>query len=764
MGGRKNGNLKLPDVSPKTADNPEPTDPSFPRRPCGPMLQWRKMKLTLGQVFGASLLALVAVLAVLFYVVFEASQTTIVESSEHVRDVASLRISESVQNFLSKAPATVEQFQLALNRGLVDPGNAEAVEATFFAPLLANPDIGEITLTYGDKTGFDKEGEILLEPKRRGQITVARTPDAKGGEQYWSRHIHLEGGTFVSDHRDLREGGRLADQPLRRETGKGVDDPTLHPTFTTPAREDIKGILCWSDLHRSQLDADLPEPQRRVEMSVQQVVTDASGKFAGVLRVGLLTRELSRLVQLKMTVGEVEDPHLIFICDALGRLITRGVTADQLQDFEDDLRISLKDLPKPIAQALNDPNLRMVGQDSPLVSGHFRQGQDEYLSTFRALPGTQDWILGIVVPRAHYLGKLTATRNRLLLVSLGMMILLIVGGSLILRSVRRAQSQIITESAKMNAFNFAPASSDSTFRDVGEVLESLEKAKTAMRAMGKYVPVDLVRRLYRDKSEPVLGGEPMEVSLMFTDIRDFTTLSEKLEPNVLADALGRYLDVMAGIIQQETGGTIDKYIGDAIMTIWNAPEPVKDHAIMACRAALRCRDAGLALSQSPEWRNLSAFETRFGLHCGHALVGHFGAHDRMNYTAIGDAVNLASRLEGLNKQYGTAIIASEHIVEETRGHFEFRLLDLVAVKGKSAAVRIHELLGEKGTLLPNAEICAGYEKAFAAYLARDFSGAVSLLEKYPSDMPGIALLERCRALQKEPPPPSWNGVYVSKVK
>jgi len=723
-----------------------------------------QMKPTLGQVFGASMLVLVAVLAVLFYVVFEASQATIVESSERVREVASLRISESVQEFLSKAPATVEQFQLALSRGLVDPKNPAALEANFFTPLLANPDLGEITLTYGDKTGFDKEGEILLAPTQRGQLTVARTPDAKGGEQYWSRHIHQEGGAFVSDRRDLHDGGHLADQPPQRETGKVLDDPTAHPTFTTPAREDIKGILCWSDLHRSQLDADLPESQRRVEMSVQQVVTDASGKFAGVLRVGLLARELNRIVQLRMAAGDAEDPHRVFICDAQGRLITRGIPTDELQDFEDDLRIPPKDLPKPIAQALNNPDLKIVGRDRPLISGHFRLGQDEYLTTFRMLPGTQDWILGIVAPRAYYLGKLTATRNRLLMVSLAMMILLIVGGSLVLRSVRRAQAQIMTESAKMNAFNFSPASSSSAFRDVSEVLESLEQAKTAMRAMGKYVPVDLVRRLYRDKSEPVLGGEPMEVSLMFTDIKDFTTLSEALEPNVLADALGRYLDVMASIIQQETRGTIDKYIGDAIMTIWNAPEPVKDHAQMACRAALRCRNAGLALCGSPEWRNLPAFETRFGLHRGYALVGHFGAHDRMNYTAIGDAVNLASRLEGLNKQYGTTIVASERIVDEARGHFEFRLLDLVAVKGKSEAVKIYELLGEKGTPLPNAAICASYEKAFTAYLARDFSGAISLLEQYPSDRPGIVLLERCRAFQKEPPLPDWNGVYVSKAK
>ena len=292
----------------------------------------------------------------------------------------------------------------------------------------------------------------------------------------------------------------------------------------------------------------------------------------------------------------------------------------------------------------------------------------------------------------------------------------------------------------MNAFDFSPASTDSAFRDVSEVLESLEKAKAAMRAMGKYAPVDLVRRLYREKSEPVLGGELMEISIMFSDIKGFTTFSEQLTPNQLADVLGLYLDVLSRIIQRETRGTIDKYIGDAIMTIWNAPEPVPDHPRMACLAALRCRDAARALAQTPEWRGLPVFETRFGLHCATALVGHFGARDRMNFTAIGDAINLASRLEGLNKQYGTSIIASEAIADRAREAFDFRLLDVVAVKGKTDAITIYELLGTKGAAEERQEIVTAYETAFAAYMDRDFKKALALLKENGSDGPSAVLI------------------------
>ena len=405
-----------------------------------------------------------------------------------------------------------------------------------------------------------------------------------------------------------------------------------------------------------------------------------------------------------------------------------------------------------------------MDEKRPSSSGNFHFNSQEFLTTFRALPETQDWIVGIVVPRAYYLGRLSAIRDHLLAVSLGIMAVLIAAGGFILRGVKRALAQIVKESLRMNAFEFSPAPTASPLRDVSDVLESLEKAKTAMRAMSKYVPIDLVRRLYRSKTEPVLGGELIEISIMFTDIKDFTAHSEQLAPNELAAALGRYLDVMARIIQQETGGTIDKFIGDAIMTFWNAPEPVAEHARMACLAALRCREAGRLLSQSPDWRGLPPFETRFGLHQEKALVGHFGAPDRMNYTAMGDAVNVASRLEGLNKQYGTSIIASDRIFEGARAHFDFRLLDWVAVKGKADAIKIYELLGTKGEGSEIHETVAAYETAFEAYAARDFDRAVTILEQNAGDAPSNILIKRCRAFQQTPPPADWRGVYTSMSK
>jgi adenylate cyclase len=185
---------------------------------------------------------------------------------------------------------------------------------------------------------------------------------------------------------------------------------------------------------------------------------------------------------------------------------------------------------------------------------------------------------------------------------------------------------------------------------------------------------------------------------------------------------------------------------------------------MACLAALRCREAIYALSKTPEWHGLPVLETRFGLHCASALVGHFGARDRMNYTAIGDAINLSSRLEGLNKQYGTWIIASDSVTKCAREAFDFRLLDVVAVKGKTEAITIYELLGTKGAAEGQRQIVSAYESAFSAYEAGNFKKALALLQDHTSDPPSARLIARCEAFLKTPPPPGWRGVYVSTIK
>jgi len=250
---------------------------------------------------------------------------------------------------------------------------------------------------------------------------------------------------------------------------------------------------------------------------------------------------------------------------------------------------------------------------------------------------------------------------------------------------------------------------------------------------------------------------------MFTDIEGFTTLSEKLAPAELARKLGLYLDTMTTAIQG-TGGTIDKYIGDAVMAFWNAPGEVTGHERAACRAALACVSRARALYASDAWEGLPALVTRYGIHADTVMVGHFGAPTRLSYTALGDGVNLAARLEPLCKQYGVILAASEVVEAAARDEFVFRRLDRVAVKGKTKGVVVYELLGAKGDLGMPLEEAKAYERALDAYFDRRFAEARAILEEQEDDPPSRILAERCRKLELQPPPDGWDGVYVASSK
>ena len=302
-----------------------------------------------------------------------------------------------------------------------------------------------------------------------------------------------------------------------------------------------------------------------------------------------------------------------------------------------------------------------------------------------------------------------------------------------------------------------------TFRDVQAASQSLEQAKTALRALGKYVPLDLVRQLYDAHREPVLGAELHDVTLLFSDVAGFTTFAEALAPDDLAIALGAYLEVMTRAIHA-TGGIIDKYVGDGVMALWNTPRPVDDHATRACEAALACVAATDALFTSAVWAGRAPWRTRFGIHRAEVTVGHFGAPDRMSFTAMGDGVNLAARLESLGKQYGVHILVSAAVEQDARPSFWFRRLDRVAVKGKHTGVEIYELLARRGVDSPPPPIIAPYEQAAKAYFGSDFRRALTLFAELADDPPSRVLAARCHAFLAEPASRDWDGTFVASMK
>ena len=662
-------------------------------------------RLTLNRVFILSLAGLLAALGVLYLVVFDGLRSAFLKSASQAGDVDSQVIRDSVSDYLSQAPDTVENFTSLLRMGLVRPDDAGSLRDGLLTILLRNEDISEATFTTAKITGTTKDGTPALDPQSVGQVSLFR---ALAGNGFVHRHTWFQDGGYLSTHSHIALNGLEKEvEPVAK-----VQNPAEHATFTTPIMPANAGHPIWSDLQWFEPDLAAPTEHRRVEVSVQEAIDDPPGHFAGVLRIGLFKDKIDHSIE----VAPVDSAtHTIFLCDNEGRIVAMsGTTHYGL--YGDDLRVDPANAQRQVMAALNLPILRRVDEDHQTASGRFALDGTNYLYTFRNLPDTQEWVVGMVVPQRVYLGGLLSIGRRVVRLSTLLVIVIVVLGGVVLHGVSRAHSIIVREAARMNDFVLDPSQNTSHLADINRVLASLERAKTAMRSMGKYVPLDLVRRLYHRGEEPQLGGEATEISLLFSDVQGFTAFADGTEADVVANYLGGYLQVMVSTIQGARG-TIDKFIGDSVMAFWNAPEPVEGHAALACRAALECRMALKALYQSPQWDGMPGFETRFGLHACVASVGHFGAPDRFNYTAIGDGVNLASRLESLNKYYGTHIIVSADVRAAAGPGFAFRRLDRVAVKGKSASLDIYELVGIDGT----PAYVAVYERALEAWLSGDFT-------------------------------------------
>jgi len=227
--------------------------------------------------------------------------------------------------------------------------------------------------------------------------------------------------------------------------------------------------------------------------------------------------------------------------------------------------------------------------------------------------------------------------------------------------------------------------------EVARIDHSIQNMKKGLRSFKKYVPSEVVVRLMDLQKEAVIEGENRDLTIFFSDIANFTDISERLTPERLVEMLGVYFETTTRILLDQSG-TVDKFIGDAIMGFWGAPNPMADHALRACRSALLVQEGLGRLNARWTSEGQEAFPTRIGLNTGPAIVGNIGYEGRMNYTAIGDSVNLASRLEGLNKFYRTRILVSEATFLAAGDGILARKVDRVTVKGKREAVPIFELL------------------------------------------------------------------------
>ncbi len=286
------------------------------------------------------------------------------------------------------------------------------------------------------------------------------------------------------------------------------------------------------------------------------------------------------------------------------------------------------------------------------------------------------------------------------------------------------------------------------------------------KLFGQYVPPELAAEMSQDPAHYTMEGQSRDMTVLFSDIRGFTNFSEKLPPTELAEVLNAYLSTMTRIIQQHQG-TIDKYIGDAVMAFWNAPVDLRDHAARGVATALDMQAALPQLNREFAERGWPEVKIGVGVNTGRMSVGNMGSEFRMSYTVMGDAVNLGSRLEGITKQYGVGILATQPTVDADPLH-AFMKIDDVRVKGKETPVAIYEPLGPKNGLDEAIrQQAAEFEAAYAAYQKQDWAAAEAALQALNARAPRPLYdiyLERIAHFRETPPPSDWDGVFVYTTK
>lgn len=682
----------------------------------------RSIRITIMTVFiGLLLLTAVPIVVYMHY------RNT--EALLKLADELMLRLSESViektVNYLAPASVMAEMSaQLAEFDSVPLPENRD-LEEYAIAVLRAYPQLAMFNMG-------DEHGNFLM-PKKMADGSIATKIIARNADPP----------TVTWKYRDPR--GTV----IRTETTTEIDyDPRQRPWYT--GASEANGHY-WTDMYILFTD-QVPG------ITTSYPIMDKHDRTVAVFGLDIELGSLSSFLET-LNVG---SDGVAFIFDEHHEVVAYPDTVSLVRPDGDALR------PAQLHE-LGDPRVTHCLEEytsSGASRLSFTSNGKKYLGSVVEFPSTfgKNWKIGMVVLEEDFIGTLRHTERNTLYIALAILAASVLFARMLARSISRPITALASEARQIQEFRLDnPIDLDSTIKEIQELKEALESMKLGLSAFGKYVPAQLVQQLIHRGEAARLGGHAEELTIFFSDIADFTSLSESLSPEVLMVHLSAYLDEMTEVIREHEG-TVDKYIGDSVMAFWGAPTPQANHAHRACHAALDCQQRIHELNKAWASEGKLPLPTRIGMHTGSVVVGNIGSSERMNYSVLGDAVNVASRLEGANKVYGTRIIVSEATYGQVATRFAFRPLDRVGVLGRKQGIMIYELVGdpEKGLAPGVKELCEGFSKGLDAYFRRDWEAALrtftELAKTFPDDAPAALFIERCRRLIAEPPLANWDGV------
>jgi adenylate cyclase len=554
-------------------------------------------------------------------------------------------------------------------------------------------------------------------------------------------HHTIEANDRVPQTFQVMPGDQL--EPYTSETvTSAAYDPRERPWFKAAVAGD--GIVWTPPYTFLQTDAS--------GVSATLAKRNASGEVVGVFAVDLALGDVAQFLA-ELQVG---DEGAVFLLQEDGSFL-----------------VDAKYRTRPESLQIRSALAKHGAMGSTTEAGEFRceECDIDYLVEFEPVerPGGDTVNVAVVVPQSAFMGVVARNAWLTLLGGLSAVALAIAVSVYFSHRITRRLSKISAELERVGRLDL---SSDSTTRrqrsriqEIARFDDSVGRMKMSLRSFSRYVPRDIVRRLVETNDEAKLGGEMREVTVQFTDLAGFTSMSEELDSDAVFRELRIFLEALAEA-QRNHGGITSNFTGDGTMALFNAPDEQCDHAEQAVASALEFAAKLKEINAERSTRGRPQLSARVGLNTAEVLVGNLGTSDRFTYTAVGDGVNIASRLEGLNKLYGTGILVGEMCREQAGDVFEWRRVDRLSVVGRRSAITLFEPLGRQGEVA--AEVLQRrdrYEEGLDAYRAGDFSGAVAIFEELRRDDPaGSVLHSRASEMLHSGIPDGWDGTFAAPFK
>ncbi len=527
-------------------------------------------------------------------------------------------------------------------------------------------------------------------------------------------------------YRDIQ--GRIVKQDTLAPTSY---DPRTRPWYLKAKqwRESI-----WTDIYTYYPDKKYYYPHEK-GISVATPAYNKDGKLIGVFGLDMSLTYLTQFI----THQKVSKHGYAFIITKTGHFIAYPMQ-------------SLVKQPSPfVSRPLIDKSLSFYNK-THLKQFNLIYKNDTYLINYEPIFrfAKQGWIIGIIAPKSDFVGFLQHINFVTLLISIIALLLSIVIVSRLSTRVVKPINYLVNETEKIRRFELEGSIDlPSRMKEVVVLRNAIISMKRGLRQFQRYVPKLLVRQLIESGEDIRIGGVRKQLVVLFSDIENFTSIAEKMDPTELMEQVCEYFEVLTQVILSQKG-TIDKYIGDSIMAFWGAPFPEEAPCEHAAQAALQCQAKIAELNAKWGQQGKPKFVTRIGIHKGEAIVGNLGSLERLNYTAVGDTINISSRLEGINKVYQTHIIVSHIVYEEIKDKFVLRMIDRVVVKGRTGAISIYELLGDDLTLIPFdvKAYLVEFAQGFAAYTNNQWQDAMSHFLRcvaiFPKDTVAPLFMKRCK--------------------